>query len=688
MAASTRRAWPRPGLPAMAAGAWAAWLAWLALMAAMLAAGPWHSHFLPGTAVFGLFAAASLAVLVGGIWRLARGPWRLRAATWLLLGVAPALIVAGHILYGLRINSSRLIVLDLPIKLLAPFGESIMDLEARFRYPERTEGDAVVMIAAPSSIAREQVAAMDEHVRALRARLGGRPIVEKIHWVRGPLLGADGRAALGMCMGSRAGEVGPAGDPLAYLDRHEVAHCVLNGVVPFLEIDPPALLVEGWAEANAGRPREDVRRQVWNMRRNGDERSLRTLVGPAWYHAHAGAVYPQGAILVDHILDAYGPDKFLELYRTCRPGTFESDCRRVLGVGLDDLDAACRAEVDRAEPASATGLGDALAALKLGPDVDAGRWEAFAREVAAGIERSERLHEHARAVVAVTWSAKSATGGPAGSGSRSTWIRSGPRRAVVIEETGTKEGDLGSAAPGPGEAFALSAAPERSFRASRKSPGDAWILKGDPGGTPQAAYLGMGAEVDRQRPPALTPRPGVFGLFENPEVSPRFRVASLDPSGGPDGRRVRIRFESENPAAARELRSSECVFDADRGLAIVSEVQVYEGGGESRTEFRYDDGDPPWLVSMRLTGSGPGQNDRVVDWTVVERRFGPIPDEAFAPEALLDGPVVVEQGDDVPWTDPPSFADWYPAPLAAGAASVVVGLALGLAGGFRRPLVS
>ncbi len=154
MAASTRRAWPRLGLPAMAAGAWISWLAWLALMAAMLAAGPWHPHFLPPTALFGLFAAASLAVLVVGLGRLARGPGRLRAATWLLLGVAPALIVAGHVLYGLRINSSRLIVLDLPIKLLAPFGEAIMDLEARFRYPERTEGDAVVMIAAPSPIAR------------------------------------------------------------------------------------------------------------------------------------------------------------------------------------------------------------------------------------------------------------------------------------------------------------------------------------------------------------------------------------------------------------------------------------------------------------------------------------------------------------------------------------------------------
>lgn len=677
----------RSRLPALAMAAWATWLGWLGMMAAMLAAGPWHPHFLPATTAFGLFLAASLAVVGGGVWRLVRGPGRLHAATWLLLGVAPALFVAGHVLYGLRLNTSRVHQLDLPIKLLAPFGLSIMDLEARFLYPERTEGEAVVMIAPPSPTARQQVAAMDAHVRALLARLGGRAIAGKIHWARGPLLGADGRAALGLCMGSQVGEVGATGDPLAYLDRHEVAHSVICGLVRHLEIDPPTLLVEGWAEANAGRPREEVRRQVWDMRQNGEERPLRTLFGPDWYHAHVGAVYPQGAILVDHILDAYGADRFLELYRTGRPETFEADCRRVLGVGLGDLDAACRAEVDRAAPPESS-LAAALAAIEVGPGVDAEGWGSFVRDFVAGVERSDRAYEQARVVVEMTWTAKHPTEGPAKGAVRWTWSRSGPRRAVVYEAWGVKEGDAWSAAPGPLDCSVWSAAPEQSFRAARRAPGESWKLVLGRDETPEADHLRMGVQVDNRRPPVLTPKPGVFGLIERPEGSPRFALVSLGTFQEPAGRRVRLRFEAGRPGSVPGLRSSECVFDADRGMALLSEVHAYDEGGETRTEYRYEAGDPPPVRSARLTGTGPGQNERVVDWTVLERRLGPISEEDFTPMAMLDGPVAVVPSGDGPWTDPPTFADRYPVPLAAGAAMIVVGLALGLVGGFRRPPVS
>ena len=53
--------------------------------------------------------------------------------------------------------------------------------------------------------AREQVAAMDRHVRALERRLG-LTTRGRIHWVRGPLLGMDGKALYGLCLGSRPGE--------------------------------------------------------------------------------------------------------------------------------------------------------------------------------------------------------------------------------------------------------------------------------------------------------------------------------------------------------------------------------------------------------------------------------------------------------------------------------------------------
>ena len=52
--------------------------------------------------------------------------------------------------------------------------------------------------------------------------------------------------------------------------------------------------------------------------------------------------------LVNFLLRRFGPEKFLELYTTCRQATFESDCRRILGLDLDGLDAAYRAEIDAA----------------------------------------------------------------------------------------------------------------------------------------------------------------------------------------------------------------------------------------------------------------------------------------------------------------------------------------------------
>jgi len=38
---------------------------------------------------------------------------------------------------------------------------------------------------------------------------------------------------------------------------------------------------------------------------------------------------------------------FLKLFTTCSQSTFEADCRRILGLDLDALDAAVQAEFDR-----------------------------------------------------------------------------------------------------------------------------------------------------------------------------------------------------------------------------------------------------------------------------------------------------------------------------------------------------
>ena len=144
--------------------------------------------------------------MVGTSWRIIRGPRRRRALSCLLIGAAPLWFLAGFFLYGVAINSSQHTPLTLGVKLLMPLGESLMDLDARFRYPQRTYGEKVVMISPrmPEAEARAQVAAMDRHVRALETRLG-RTTTGKIHWARGPLLGIWGHAIFGLCMGTGPG---------------------------------------------------------------------------------------------------------------------------------------------------------------------------------------------------------------------------------------------------------------------------------------------------------------------------------------------------------------------------------------------------------------------------------------------------------------------------------------------------
>ncbi|MHB1559600.1 MAG: hypothetical protein ACYC61_19300 [Isosphaeraceae bacterium] len=85
----------------------------------------------------------------------------------------------------------------------------------------------------------------------------------------------------------------------------------------------------------------DVLRDSWER---GNGVILRQLTGAGWYHRHQVPVYIYGAPLVDFLLRRFGPEKFLELYTSCRVSTFDADCRRVLGLDVDGLDASLRLE--------------------------------------------------------------------------------------------------------------------------------------------------------------------------------------------------------------------------------------------------------------------------------------------------------------------------------------------------------
>lgn len=421
----------RVTLPRLAVAVWLAWLSLLCLLLAMFLLLVGHPHFLPVTLALVLFVGLALLLMGACLWRMIRGPQRMRAACCLLLGTAPLWFMTGYFLYGLQILSGRQVPLSWPLKVLVPLGESLMDLEARFRYPRRSVGEKVVMISAPVPDAAEQVAAMDQHVRVMEKRLG-REISGRVHWVRGPLLGIQGKAILGLCMGSRPGKENASGQDLADVDRHEVAHCVVNRfITPWSE--PPALLLEGWAQANSGSDAIRLAEDAWNSRAVRDWLPLRELTGPEWVGRHDGPVYWQGAPLVNYLLNRSGPTTFLELYTRCRRRTFAEDCQRILGVTVDELDAQYTADLERLATLDASPQRRRLSRLKLGPKVDPAVWEALLDRYLPAAERLLKPYEHVRLTVDYRLESEDPRRGATAVSSRWTSRRSGDFRSLLIE---------------------------------------------------------------------------------------------------------------------------------------------------------------------------------------------------------------------------------------------------------------
>ena len=89
-----------PWLARLAIRVWVAWLGLVMLLFAMLRLAAWHPHFLPVMAMLALLTGAGLMLLIGGTWRLSRGPGRKHALVCLLLGLPPLGFLGGHLMYG------------------------------------------------------------------------------------------------------------------------------------------------------------------------------------------------------------------------------------------------------------------------------------------------------------------------------------------------------------------------------------------------------------------------------------------------------------------------------------------------------------------------------------------------------------------------------------------------------------
>jgi hypothetical protein len=622
----------------------------------------WHPHFLPVVSLFTVFLVTGLALLVVGVWQLIRGPRRVCALSVLLLGLAPLGFFAGHMMYGFNLANSRQLDLNLPLKSLIPVGDAVLDLVARFCYPKRTVGERVEMISAPlpEETARQQVAMMDRHIRELESRLG-RTGQRRVYWVRGPLFGLGGKAIDSLCLGSRTDE--PSADPasLTTLDRHEVAHVVLSQFCP-MDIQPPALLVEGWAEANSGITPNALFLRAWSDWEMGQTHSLRELLGPDWYGRHETAAYSQGAVLVNYMLREFGPDRFISLYTTCRPATFDEDCRRILGVSVDQLDQAYWAEIEkRIGPGGYPRYW--LSSLPLGPGVNQADWDKFIADYFTATERLLAPYQG----VWLTADRTNSTTEPNGQTSTYAWRyefkRSGPLRMLKVMSPRREQLYL--------------AHPEYSFQAERKAAEDVWEIRDDPRFTREKLYRRMIWEIDTTEPvTASSVLLNSLADFPRNQVNPMCLQVAMLERFSKDGRQlIRVEFE-DCPPGHPIYKKIRLELSAD-DYSLAHMEYVLDSGRTGHAEAVYDTHEAvPVLMSTQTESRADNGNPTKSVLTVTDRSFGPIPDDAFTPDRVLDGALVHRVSAKSGPSEGPGFLSWYPLPIVLGVVFLLAGAGL------------
>ena len=346
------------------ATSWVALAAFYLLLAGMVHFRVAHPHFLPVVSILALLVLSSVLAVVAGLYRLVRGPLRRQGIRLLTLGTVPLSLLAAHVCWAVRYDMHERPAhpshSGYAIRLLLPMAESLIDLIARFRYPQRTIGRHVVMIHAGASHPEAQVEAMDHHIERMERLLGQRA-EGKVHWVRGKVFGslpgAGGFCLFGVAVGTAPGsqELGP--DGLAFTDRHEVAHWAISRFFKPYQVLPPTALIEGWAESQSGYSQSRLYGQALSCRQAQTWLPLSRLVIPGEDILYS-RVYRQGGVLVDYLLDRYGGPSFFALYHGCTSAGFDADCKRLLDRRLDELEIEYTRHLDdrkvRLAPAVAT----------------------------------------------------------------------------------------------------------------------------------------------------------------------------------------------------------------------------------------------------------------------------------------------------------------------------------------------
>ncbi len=376
-----KRPWLNLSLARLAMGAWLAFLVTVVITAWLSLSGVLHPSFLYMAVPLVVMLVCTVGLVLGGIWRMVRGPGRYRALVWILVGAMPTLWIAASFEYMILTAGGRQLRPPWFARVSMAASSLVIEPYVRACYPYRHEGRRCVMWSDLPEANEILVAEMDAHIEQMETLLGEQS-TEKAYWIRGPVWGIGGRYCLGWLSGSD--ETG-SNDRLSHTDRHEAAHFALMQFLP-PDQEVPALLNEGWAELHS---RVDISRNAWRntwlMKRLSLPTSLRELLSRDSYYHCDGPMYRQGYLLVDYLVRRFGHAKFLEFCRTCREATFEDDLRRVFGVSLDELEKSYQKGAPQYDSLDEWFLMEA----ELDDGVDREQWQRFAENYCAGAKRMQ-----------------------------------------------------------------------------------------------------------------------------------------------------------------------------------------------------------------------------------------------------------------------------------------------------------
>jgi hypothetical protein len=268
--------------------------------------------------------------------------------------LAPSVTIAGLAIYALSVD---LRIFDrMGLKFVGDIGgASLVMLHAHAKYPNRLESEKVVMLFDQLKTASDDLQKMNEHVSEME-KTWGLQRSSPIFWIRGSALGLNGLSWRGTALGTRNSPQSwsmPMLPPLdrkqldseaiedqlknhGLLDRHEVAHIVLNRFSN-PKSDPPALFDEGWAMLNMGLDRSWLRASALLDQPNSPK--IKDLLSPRYYHGIGVPNYILAGSFTDFLISQIGFDKFLSFYFSTMADSVLSDLKALTGSDIDVIES-------------------------------------------------------------------------------------------------------------------------------------------------------------------------------------------------------------------------------------------------------------------------------------------------------------------------------------------------------------